>query len=469
METKKIKIMASYDWSMRYGMMEFVKFLDPVLRYKDKEYKIELGRVIAKPIKCGSDLSGEADFVVDRTVHWNHFYKCWAQQALNCGMKIVNHPNTFFTYDKHITYDLMSRAMHPKDRFPTTVLLPQFFPYTPDQENQEKWEYEQKIIIENTKLGFDEHRRWTDWDKVNERLKRVERFRPQSKLVRELFYIKSEYVREAVEQYFNNQFPLYLKKAYGGGGSDVYKVHSLEELYNKYDESGDKIFHLQEAIENYDIFVRCMAIGPEILPMKFLPERPLHEHYSPEKLKLEPELKQRLMNYVMFINSYHRWSYNSFEALIKDNQILPIDFANACPDSNFTSLHVHFPWLLCAKLKWFSYCAIVDKDMKMDLESEEYRKVFNDPNKTQLEKYQFHVEKSKKYFELDKFQEFCEENFTGLNEKMIKFYDEHFDDVVRFAIHFSDFPKEEHERFYHEYKEVMEKVFRPNAMEYLSC
>ena len=31
--------MASQDWSMRYAMQEFIKFANPVIRYKKKEYK----------------------------------------------------------------------------------------------------------------------------------------------------------------------------------------------------------------------------------------------------------------------------------------------------------------------------------------------------------------------------------------------------------------------------------------------
>jgi hypothetical protein len=362
----------------------------------------------------------------------------------------------------------MARAMHPKDRFPTTVLLPEFSPYTEEGERKSAWEYEQSLIIKHTKYGWDESRRTTDWDKIRENIERSDHFKELHGIIRQQFYAQGNYLGEAMEEHFNNQFPVWLKKSYGGGGSDVFKIKNMQELYEKYDETNGKVFHIQESIENFDEFVRCMAIGPQVLPMRYLPDAPLHQHYSPDKLRLDKGINDRLYNYVNFINSYYRWTYNSFEALVKDGSVYPIDFANACPDSNFTSLHVHFPWLLCSLTKLFSFCAVASKDMKIDLEQDKYQKVLNDPKLSQKKKYEFCAEMSEKYYEMDKFKEFCDANFADINDRMIEFYDQHFDRIIAYAIEMSDFPKEEHEKFYWEYKGMMDNIFRPNAMEYLT-
>jgi hypothetical protein len=465
---KKIALMASHDWTLRAAMAEFFHFVDPVFHWKGKDYRIELTRVIAAPVVAGEDLSRTADLIVDRTTHWNPYYRSWGHQATNSLARMVNHSYTFAVYDKHSTYDLMARAMHPRDRFPRTVLLPLFQPWTEDQLRQWWWKTEQTLIIEHTEYGFDPARRRVDMDKVREKLATAKRFYERSRIVRTHFGQPGDYLRETVEKVFENRFPIYLKKAYGGGGSKVFKVHSLEELYERYDQTGEEAFHLQEAIEPYDVFYRAMGIGPIIFPMIFQPDLPLHEHYSPEKPVLDPEVYHRLESYVMFINAYHRWTYNSFECLLRDGALHPIDFANACPDSHLSSLHVHFPLLVIALFKWLSFCAVTEKDMRIDLEMTRYLRVLNDPDVDPLAKFQFCRRLSEEYFEIERFQEFCEQNCQGLEEQMIEFYDRKFDEIIRFAIEFSDFPPEEHEHFYHHYKHLMDDIWRPNARLYLN-
>jgi len=464
---KKVALMASHDWTLRVAMAEFLNFTNPTIHWKGKDYQLELTRVIAKPVLAGTDTSKEADLFVDRTTHYNKYYRYWAHQAMNSLGRMVNHPYTFFVFDKHSTYDLMARAIHPEDRFPKTVLLPQFHPWREDQIKQKWWEYEQELIIENTELGFDESLRKTDHQTVQKKLEDAQRFDRRADIVRQHFYYSGDYLREVVEEIFENRFPLYLKKAYGGGGAKVYKIESLEELCERYDKSGEDVFHLQEGVEPYDVFYRAMGIGPIVFPMIFQPLHPLHEHYNPEKVTMTPELYRRLESYVLFINSYHRWTYNSFECLLKDGRFHPIDFANACPDSQFISLHTHFPLLVCSLLKWMAFCTVSNKDLHADLEMRRYLTVLNNTDIDGEEKFEFCRKLSVEFFEVEKFQEFCDANFTDLEDQMIEFYDQKFDEIIRFAMEFSDFPEVEHDHFYEYYKEMMDTHWRPNAKDYL--
>ncbi len=62
------------------------------------------------------------------------------------------------------------------------------------------------------------------------------------------------------------------------------------------------------------------------------------------------------------INAFFGWDFNSCEALAQGGVWYPIDFANACPDSQVTSLHYHFPWLIKANLRWSIFCAVTRRE-----------------------------------------------------------------------------------------------------------
>jgi len=94
--------------------------------------------------------------------------------------------------------------------------------------------------------------------------------------------------------------------------------------------------------------------------------------------------------------------------------------------------------------------------------------VLNDPKKSAEEKFAHARKLADEYFDIPSFDEFCEENFKGIEDRMIEFYDQHFDSIIKHAIQMSDFPDHEKEKFYKHYKQMMEDTFRPNAKDYLT-
>ena len=66
----------------------------------------------------------------------------------------------------------------------------------------------------------------------------------------------------------------------------------------------------------------------------------------------------------LVINAFFAWDFNSCELIYKDGVWSPIDFANPCPDSQVTSLHYHFPWMILANLRWSIFAAVTQRQMR---------------------------------------------------------------------------------------------------------
>jgi hypothetical protein len=135
-------------------------------------------------------------------------------------------------------------------------------------------------------------------------------------------------------------FPAFLKPHDGGGWKNVSKIHSLEELWSEYNQSGKLCMTLQEGIE-YDQFVRCYCVGKEkVLIMPYDPSKPYLSgmQYVNVENYLSPELHKRVEQDVITICKALGYDLNTVEFAIKDGIPYAIDFMNPAPDAEVASV-----------------------------------------------------------------------------------------------------------------------------------
>jgi hypothetical protein len=122
--------------------------------------------------------------------------------------------------------------------------------------------------------------------------------------------------------------------------------------------------------------------------------------------------------------------------------LYPIDFANACPDSQVTSLHFHFPWLVKSMLRWTIFNAATGRRKRMNLWWDEFFAA-RDPEldlDTQLERYDAIA---RRYFDTDQFEEFDAKHLGHLDEVALEFFGtDTFYDIVQQKVE-ALFPKHE--------------------------
>ena len=88
-------------------------------------------------------------------------------------------------------------------------------------------------------------------------------------------------------------YPLFMKPYDGGQWIGVTRIRDEAELHRAYDASGERLMHLQAAIDGYDVFARSLSIGPETMVMRFRPEEPLHDRYAVTHDFLTPRGRRR--------------------------------------------------------------------------------------------------------------------------------------------------------------------------------
>src|SRR5262245_24872435 len=303
------------------------------------------------------------DLVVDRLAWWYYVPREWLKKvALMDDVYLLNSPFTFQAMEKHAAYCAMLRLGL---KVPETVLIPHKNP--PDNE---RFAYMAAKYNQPFDLGA---------------------------IAAKIGY------------------PLFMKPYDGGQWVGVSRIRNEDELTRAYDESGQRLMHLQESIEGYDVFARSLSIGAETMVMNFRPDRPMHERYAVSHDFLTPELGDEVLTISRLINAFFRWEFNSCETLIRGTEAHPIDYANASPDVAVTSLHYYFPWAISALLRWSAFCTVTGRQPRLDTNARDYFDVA-DSDRSYGEKLAEYARLADAYFEKDQYDEFCATSLASLDE-----------------------------------------------------
>jgi hypothetical protein len=346
---------------------EILRKLDLALPIGGDTVRFEVERMSIEPFDLRQPV--KYDVVLDRLTHWYHTSREWIKKAVVMhDTYVLNNPWSIQSNEKHTSYCAMMRLGLP---IPETWLVP------PKQ-------YEPAADLQVT---LERYAKLFDLGAIGDRI----------------------------------GYPLFIKPYDGGAWVGVTKIESREQLLKTYDESGTRLMHLQKAVHPFDLFVRALGVGPQVNLMKYDPGSALHDRYKVASGFLTEAERRTLADMCLTINAFFGWDFNSCESLRKDGVFHPIDFANACPDSQVTSLHYHFPWLVKAKLRWAIFCAATKRRVRRNLDWRPFFEIADGPG-TFVEKLPRYAAIARDRLESERFEEFCARHLAHFDEVAWEFF-----------------------------------------------
>jgi hypothetical protein len=233
----------------------------------------------------------------------------------------------------------------------------------------------------------------------------------------------------------------------GGAWVGVSQVRNSAELHRAYDESGQRLMHLQQAVAGFDVFARSLSIGAETMVMKFDPDQPMHARYSVSHDFLDAATGEETVTIGRLVNAFFRWEFNSCETLIKDGVVYPIDYANACPDVAITSLHYYFPWAMKALAKWSVFCTAIGRRPRYDLDTRRYFDIADRDDLDYRAKLAEYRRLADDYFEVERYHDFCASRLAHLDAAVLAWVEgPDFDRLLVETVR-AMFPPHEHDQF----------------------
>jgi predicted flap endonuclease-1-like 5' DNA nuclease len=251
--------------------------------------------VIAEAVTIDKVMQGdptEYAVIIDRISQDVPFYRAYLKNAAISGTAVINNPFWWSADEKFFNNALAVKIGVP---VPNTVLLPS--KTMPDDTNANSFR--------NLKYPL-------DW--------------------------------EAIFQYIG--FPAYMKPHAGGGWKSVYKVHNMEDFFDKYAETGQLVMMLQSEVV-FEEYFRCYCLGGKYVHiMPYEPRNPHHLRYAVEK-ETSPEMLKLVESYVLKLCRGLGYDFNTVEFGVMNGVPYAIDFCNPAPDADVHSVgQANYDWIV---------------------------------------------------------------------------------------------------------------------------
>jgi hypothetical protein len=254
--------------------------------------------VAAEHLRIGAIKMAEAcpyQVIVDRVSHDVEFYRAYLKNAVLAGTQVINNPFLWSADNRFFNYSLASKL---GVAIPHTVILPH-----------------KALPPGTTGQAFRNLIFPLNWDEV------------------------FEYVG----------FPAFLKPFDGGGWKNLYQVHSPEDFFCAYDETGVACMMLQAQVRGEEFF-RCYVVGQkEVRIIKYDPTLPHGQRYASETEVPSKVLEERMKNDALTLCRALGSDLNSVEFAIENGIPYAIDFLNPSPAADAYSIgQENFEWLVDA-------------------------------------------------------------------------------------------------------------------------
>ena len=368
------------------------------IRWRGETHTLTTERIVNEPFDLR--YTPRYRLVIDRLAWWYDLPRAWLKKvSLMDDVYLLNNPFTFQAMEKHSAYCALMRL---GIRVPETWLIPHKVP-TPIH----------------------------PFDYMREKFPQVaERYNAAFDLA---------WIGEQIG------YPLYMKPFDGGQWVGVSRIGSPDELREAYDASGERMMHVQRALEDFDVFVRSLSIGAETMAMWFEPSQPMHLRYEVKHDFLSPELGDEIVTISRLVNAFFRWEFNSCETIVKDGVAYPIDYANASPDVALTSLHYYFPWAIQALVRWSAFCVVTERPMRVNQNFRDYFAIGDREDLSYEEKLAQYRTLVDAFFQVEAYEEFRAEALAGFDERAREWFaSEEFDRLLVEVVQ-TTFPANEHE------------------------